>query len=180
MASKVGGKPGEEFPLTDKRYHSWAYSSLIDGRLLIRSYHPELGKGYYLLTPNPGGEPHFEPIHCDLAKTGILDRVSISTSETRVCFEYQAGFEYVDPGRTLYIADFDATKPSITNVRAFANAEGVKRWFAYPRWTKDEKAIVYNASPSLYMYYPDEGVTRQVSTKEGADYRYPHTEATPK
>ena len=180
MASKVGGKPGEEFPLTDKRYHSWAYSSLIDGRLLIRSYHPELGKGYYLLTPNPGGEPHFEPIHCDLAKTGILDRVSISTSETRVCFEYQAGFEYVDPGRTLYIADFDATKPSITNVRAFANAEGVKRWFADPRWTKDEKAIVYNASPSLYMYYPDEGVTRQVSTKEGADYRYPHTEATPK
>ena len=115
-----------------------------------------------------------------LATEGILDRVSISPSETKVCFEYQKGHEYKNTGRTLYIADFDAKKPSIRNAKAFANEEGMNRWFAYPRWTKDEKAIVYHASPSLYLYTIANETTVKVSTREGADYRYPHCEATPK
>lgn len=180
MASKVGGRPGEEIALTDRRYHTWAYTCLMDGRILVQRIHPEEGRGYYLMTPNPGGEPTFERIECELAERGILDRVSLSPSETRVCFEYQAGFEYKDPGRTLYIADFDAEGPAITNAKAFANAERAERWFAYPRWTKDEVAIVYHASPSLYMYFLEDGSTRQVSKTDGADYRYPHCEGAPK
>lgn len=180
MASKVGNKPGQEIALTDKRYHTWAYTCLIDGRILVQCAHPKQGRGYYLMTPNPGGKTGFERIKCPMATKGILDRVSISPSETKVCFEYQRGFRYKDPGRTLYIADFDAAKPSITNAKAFANAEGANRWFAYPRWTKDEKAIVYHASPSLYLYRLEDGSTVKVSTKDGADYRYPHCEATPK
>jgi len=50
----------------------------------------------------------------------------------------------------------------------------------YPRWSNDEKAIVYQASPSLYIYNVKDGSTTKVSTQEGADYRYPHMEATPK
>jgi len=180
MTSKVGAKPGEEYPLTDKNYHTWAYSCLKDGRILVQCAHPKFGWGYYLMTPNPDGEPKFQRIECELARHGILDRVSISPSETRVCFEYQKGFQYKDPGRTLYIADFDAKKPAITNAKPFANKEGAGRWFAYPRWTKDEKAIVYHASPSLYMYFPEDGRTVRVSTRDGADYRYPHCEAAPK
>ena len=68
----------------------------------------------------------------------------------------------------------------ITNAKAFANEEGANRWFAYPRWTKDEKAIVYHASPSLYLYTLEDGTTVKVSTNDDADYRYPHCEATPK
>ena len=180
MASKVGNKPGQEIALTDKSYHTWAYSCLIDGRILVQCAHPTQGRGYFLMTPDPGGEPRFERIECELATKGILDRVSISPSETKVCFEYQKGFGYKDTGRTLYIADFDPEKPAITNARAFANEEGADRWFAYPRWTKDEKAIVYHASPSLYMYTLEDGDNVKVSTRNGADYRYPHTEATPK
>jgi len=180
MASKVGNKPGQEIALTDKSYHTWAYTCLIDGRILVQCAHPQQGWGYFLMTPNPGGEPKFERIGCELAKEGILDRVSISPSETKVCFEYQKGFKHNMTGRTLYIADFDAKKPSITGAKAFANEEGANRWFAYPRWTKDEKAIVYHASPSLYMYGLEDGSTAKVSTKNGADYRYPHCEATPK
>ena len=180
MASKVGNKPGEEVALTDKRYHTWAYTCLMDGRILVQCAHPQQGHGYYLMTPNDNGKPRFERIDCDLAKRGILDRVSISPSETRVCFEYQTGFKYKDAGRTLYIADFDAKKPSITNAKAFANEARADRWFAYPRWTKDEKAIVYHASPSLYLYTLKDGSTRKVSTTVGADYRYPHMEAAPK
>jgi len=180
MASKVGNKPGQEIALTDKSYHTWAYSCLIDGRILVQCAHPTQGWGYFLMRPNPGGEPSFQRIECPLATKGILDRVSISPSETKVCFEYQTGFQYKDTGRTLYIADFDAKKPSITNAKAFANKQGANRWFAYPRWTKDEAAIVYHASPSLYMYTLEDGSTVKVSTNDGADYRYPHCEATPK
>jgi hypothetical protein len=180
MASKVGNKPGQEVALTDKRYHTWAYTCLKDGRILVQSAHPKHGRGYFLMTPNVDGEPKFERIDCKLAKAGLLDRVSVSPSETRVCFEYQKGFRYKDPGRTLYIADFNAKKLLITNAKPFANEEGANRWFAYPRWTKDETAIVYHASPSLYLYTLKDGSTVKVSTKDGADYRYPHCEAAPK
>jgi len=176
MASKVGAKPGQEVALTDKRYHTWAYTCLKDGRILVQSAHPKQGHGYYLMTPNPGGEPRFERIDCELAKKGLLDRVSISPS----CFEYQTGYTYKNTGRTLYIADFDAKKRTITNARPFANEQGANRWFAYPRWTKDETAIVYHASPSLYLYTLKGGSTVKVSTNDSADYRYPHCEATPK
>ncbi|MHC4085854.1 MAG: ankyrin repeat domain-containing protein [Planctomycetota bacterium] len=173
MASKVDNKPGQEIALTDKRYHTWAYTCLIDGRILVQCAHPKQGHGYFLMTPNPGGEPRFERIDCELAKKGLLDRVSVSPSEKKVCFEYQKGFRYKDAGRTLYIAD-------ITNAKPFANEEGANRWFAYPRWNKDETAIVYHASPSLYIYTLENGSTVKVSTNDNADYRYPHGEATPK
>ena len=180
VGSKVGNKPGQEIALTDKSYHTWAYTCLIDGRILVGCAHPKQGRGYFLMTPNPGGEPSFERIECAMAKEGLLDRISISPSETKVCFEYQKGFKRKTTGRTLYVADFDAKKPSITNFKAFANEKAANRWFAYPRWTKDEKAIVYHASPSLYLYTLADGNTVKVSASDGADYRYPHCEATPK
>ena len=180
MQSKVGNTPGQEVALTDKSFHTWAYTCLIDGRILVQCAHPTHGWGYFLMTRNPGGNPRFQRIDCELAKKGLLDRVSVSPSEKRVCFEYQKGFRYKNTGRTLYIADFDAEKRTITNAKPFANEEGANRWFAYPRWTKDETAIVYHASPSLYLYTLKDGSTRKVSTNDGADYRYPHCEATPK
>ena len=184
MASKVGAKPGEAISLTDRRYHAWAYTCLIDGRILVQCAHPQQGWGYYLMTPNPGGEPTFERIDCELAKKGLLDRVSVSTSETRVCFEYQYGHKHEPTGRALYIADFDAKKPSITNAEAFANDIMKPHWYAYPRWTKDESAVVYHANRTgkgeLFLYVPADGATRKVSTDDGADYRYPHCEDTPK
>ena len=180
MKSHAGAKPGQEVALTDKRFHTWAYSCLADERILVQSMHPELGHGYYLMTTSVGEEPRFDRIDCPLAIKGILDRVSISPSEKKVCFEYQTGFIRRDTGRTLYIADFDASKPGIANAKPFANEEGANRWFAYPRWTKDETAIVYHASPSLYLYTLKDGSTVKVSTNDGADYRYPHCEAAPK
>ncbi len=180
MTGTVGGEPGQEIALTDQRYHTWAYTCLIDGRILVQSAHPSQGWGYFLMTPHPESGPRFERIDCPLAAKGILDRISVSPSETKVCFEFQKGHRYKDAGRTLYIADFDAKKPSIANAKAFANEEGANRWFAYPRWSKDEKVIVYHASPSLYLYNVEDGSTVKVSTQEGADYRYPHMEATPK
>lgn len=179
IAGKIGGKPGEEVQLTDKSFHSWVHSAVRDGRLFVSSTHPKFGRGYYLLTPNAGGEPKFERVSCELADKGILDRVSVSPSETKICFEYQTGFKYEFPGRTLYVADFDVKQRTITNLKPFANGEGKKVWFAYPRFTKGESSIVYHAGGKLFLYSITDGSTKQVSTDDKADYRYPHGEATP-
>jgi len=184
MASKVGNRPGQEVALTDKRYHTWAYTCLMGGRILVQSAHPKQGWGYFLMTPKAGGESRYERIDCELAKKGLLDRVSVSPSEKRVCFEHQIGFQYKDPGRTLYIADFDAKKRTITNFKAIANEERKPIWFAYPRWTKGEAAVVYHSYETgrggLYLYTLKDGATVRVSTNPRGDYRYPHGEGLPK
>ncbi len=180
MASKVGAKPGEEYALTGPDYHAWAFTCLKDGRIFVGARPPGHGPGYFLMTPNRDGEPTFERVVSALAKTGTFDRVSLSPSEKRICFEFTKGFERRVPGRTLYVAEFDARTRTVTNAKPFANEEGKPVWFAYPRWTPDEKAIVYHAGRKLFLYALADGSTKQVSTDDDADYRYPHGEATPK
>ncbi len=124
MQGKIGGKPGEEVALTDAAYHTWAFSSLTDGRIVVSCNHPTLGWGYFLMTRGTGGKPRYERIACELTPKGLLDRVSVSPSEKNVCFEFQKGFIYKDPGRTLYVADFDAVKRTITNLKPIANLRG--------------------------------------------------------
>lgn len=179
MASRIGGKPGEEIALTDSSYHAWVHSAVSDGRLFVSAIPPKLGYGHYLMAPNSGGEPTFERVTCELAKTGSLDRVSISPDETKICFDYHPGKTNPMPGRTLYVADFDVESRTISNAQPFANAERKQVWFDYPRWTKGGSAIVYHAGGKLFLYTLSDGSTKQVSTDDKADYRYPHGEATP-
>jgi hypothetical protein len=68
----------------------------------------------------------------------------------------------------------------MTNFKPFANKAGEKIWFAYPRWTRDQSAIVYHAGRKIFLFTPDKGTTKQVTPNNRADYRYPHGEATPK
>jgi Tol biopolymer transport system component len=112
-----------------------------------------------------------------------LHRVSVSPSEKKVCFEYLAGANFTEPGHTLYIADFDAGKRTITNLKAIANEAGKPFWYAYPRWIDGESAVAYHLNQTgkgqLYVYRLEDGSTKRVSTNAGADYRYPHGEAAP-
>jgi hypothetical protein len=48
-----------------------------------------------------------------------------------------------------------------------------------PMSPKGEASIVYHAGGKLYLYDLADGSTKQVSTDNKADYRYPHGEATP-
>ncbi len=180
MASRIGAEPGDEYPISNPDHHTWAYSCLTDGRILVSATPPGERRGYFLMTPNAGGTPEYDRIDCELAKTGLLDRISINPSETKVCFEYKKGPDYSMSGRTLFTADFDPENRTITNARPFANEEGKGIWFAYPRWTKDETAIVYHAGGKLFLYTLEDGSTIKVSTDDDANYIYPHGEATPK
>ena len=185
MASKVGNRPGQEVALTDPRYHNWAHTCLKDGRILVECAHPKQGWGYYLMTPKVGGGGRYERIDCaGLARQGLLCRISLSPSETKVCFEHLLGHKFRETGHAIYLADFDVQKRAITNPRIIANKERKEAWFAYPRWTKDEKAIIYHANTTgkgaLFLYTLEDGVTRRVSTNPNADYRYPHGENAPK
>jgi len=53
-----------------------------------------------------------------------------------------------------------------------------------PRWTKDGKAVIYHANTTgkgrLFLYTLADGSTKQVSTDDSNDFRYPHVEDTPK
>ena len=185
MASKVGNKPGQEVPLTDPAYHNWAYTCLKDGRILVMSVHPTEGWGYFLMTPKVGGGGRYERIDCaGMDKLGLLDRISLSPSEDKVCFEHQIGHKHKAMGRALYVADFDVKTRKMTNVKPFANKERKPGWFAYPRWTKGEKAIVYHAhekgGTSLRLYTLNDGSTVKASVDPKADYRYPHGAGMPK
>lgn len=74
---------------------------------------------------------------------------------------------------------------TITNPKVIAN-EAADRdvAFLYPRWTRDESAVVYHCSKTgknqLYMYRLKDGSTARVSTNAGADYMFPHGEKSPK
>jgi len=183
MQGKVGGKPGEEVAITDAAFHTWAHSCLMDGRILVNAAHPTLGWGVFLFTHRADGKPLYERVQWELGVKGQMHRASISPSEKKICFEYLAGANFQEPGHTLYIADFDADKRTITNLKVIANAEGKPLWYAYPRWIDGESAVVYHLNNTgkgqLYVYHLQDGSTKRVSTNAGADYRYPHGEAAP-
>ena len=180
MISEIGAKPGDEVALTSDSYHTWVYTCLTDGRVLVNHVPPKESRAYYLMSFGNNEKPKFEKIECELAKKGYLDRLSLSVNEKKICFEFQKGFKRKVPGRVLYLADFDKEKKLISNCKPIANQDEKPGWFAYPRWTRDQSGIVYHASKSLYLYDLKSGESTKVSTDPKGDYRYPHGEATPK
>ena len=186
MLARPDGQPGDEYAVSDTNHHTYAYSCMKDGRMLVSSSVRPAQGGYFLMTPDREGNARYEPIQCELATKGRLDRISITPDETKVCFEFQKGFgEYRYPGRAIYIADFNAATPAVTNLKVIANeALDQDVNYLYPRWTKDQSAVVYHSSKSgknqFYMYRLDDGSTVRVSTNANANYMFPHGEATPK
>ncbi len=186
MLAKPDGQPGDEYAVSDTSQHTYAYSCLKDGRMFVGSTRRPSRSGYFLMTPGRDGSAKYEPVECELARHGRLDRVSITPDETKVCFEGQKGFgAYRYPGRALFIADFDAKIPAITNAKVIANGSFDQDvTYLYPRWTKDQSAVVYHCDKSgkkqLYMYCLEDGSTVRVSADSQGNYMFPHGEATPK
>jgi len=185
MRSEIGNKPEQCVALTDERYHNWIHSCLTDGRMLVESAHPTMGYGYYLMTPKAGGKSTYQRINDGgLLKKGLMARISISPDEKMICFGHILGHKFKEPGHAMTIADFDVKKLKITNPKVIANKEHKPAWYAYPRWTRDGKAVIYHANTTgkgrLFLYTLADGSTKQVSKNDAVDFRYPHVEDTPK
>ena len=187
MFTRSDAGPGDEYAVSDTRTPTESLSCLKDGRELVWAFRGlGIKRGYFLMTPGRDNSAKYEPLQCELANAGLLDRVSVSPGETKICFEFQRGSgAYRYPGRILYIADFDARAKTITNPKIIANEAGdPDTVYLYPRWTRDESAVVYHCNKTgknqLYLYRLKDGSTIRVSTNAGADYMFPHGEATPK
>lgn len=181
-----GANPGDEVPVSDLRYGSFAYTCLKDGRILTSGTGHPAKAGNYLMTPGKAANAIYEPVKFTFQRKGFLDRLSLTPSETKVTYEFQHGTgPYTYPGRTIYIADFDANTRTLSNPVAITNPKpDPKVTVLYPRWTRDESAVVYHCDktgkPQLYLYRLTDGSTIRVSTNPDARYLFPCGEATPK
>lgn len=178
--------PGDEVPVGDPTSSSYVLSCLKDGRVFVMGWSQTSRDRYFLLTPAAEGKAQMEPVKFAFSLPGLLDRLSVSPSETKVCYELQKGFgAYKYPGRTLYVADFDVATRTVSNPKAITDTEPDPNvlWL-YPCWTKDESAVVYysdeSGKPQLYLYRLADGSTIRVSTNPNATYKHPCAEATPK
>jgi hypothetical protein len=178
--------PGDETAVSDPAANIYVLSCLKDGRIFVMGSQPSSRDRYFLLTPDKNGQSKLEPVTFSPPLPGLVDRVSIAPSERQVCFELQKGYNaYQYPGRTLYIAEFDAVTRVVSNAKAITDPQpDPKVLWLYPCWMKDESAVVYysdhSGTPQLYMYRVGDGSTVRVSTNSSATYKHPCGEATPK
>ena len=186
MLTRSDASPGDEYAVSGPQYSTYAYSCLKDGRMFVSSWaHPAKGR-YFLMRPSREGSASYEPINFTSPLEGTIDRVSISPSETRICYEFQKGFgPYRYPGRTLYVAGFDVATRTVSDPVAITDTEPAPTiTVLYPRWTKDESAVVYHCNRTgrsqLYMYRLRDAATIRVSTNPDAGYAFPCGEETPK
>ena len=165
MAGKIGGKPGEEIALTDKGTHTWAYTCLTDGRILVNHAHPKQGRG----DSQAQGATGFEKIKCDLAKGGYLDRLSLSVDETKSVSSTKKGFKRQVAGRALYLADMP--RPSRLPTPSPLPTRRAGRSGLLP--ALDARPVRHHVSGgrSVYLHDLKTQKTRKVSTDDSADYR---------
>ena len=191
-------QPGDEQLLSDPSYIEEGYSSLRDGRVIIRRDFPPK---VFLLTPGDSGSPRYEEVSYPF-EGALLHRITLSPSETKIAYMKIAP-ENLDPEDYLHVyiynpsviahADFDAENLRIGNeVEITQYDESTRDW--YPAWSADEKLIVWThgvscsvlgtepCEPSgvVMAYSLETGVTTQISSRDDLEYRYPNVVGTVK
>lgn len=186
-------QPGDEQLLSDPTHIEEGYSSLRDGRVIMRREFPPK---VFLLTPGDNGSPSYEEISYPF-EGALLHRITVSPSETRIAY-MKIEPEDLDPVHlriynpsVIAYADFDAENLRIDNeVEITQYDESTRDW--YPAWSADEKLIVWThgvACPVLgsepceprgvvMAYSLETGITTQISSRDDLEYRYPNVVGT--
>lgn len=166
-STAADAKPGDEQQISATG-EEWSNSSLKDGRVFVK----KASEGYYLLTPNPGGEPSYDLISYP-DSFHYLHKGSISNDETMIAY-----MKYIGPNRDTYLgaeivyADFDPAIPAITNEYAFVPLDETKfSW--YVSISPDNKHLIYAENGKIMEHDVDARKTRQLSTLSDVEYRYP-------
>lgn len=182
-------QPGDEQLLSDPTYIEEGYSSLRDGRIIMRREFPPK---VFLLTPGDAGSPSYEEISYPYEGT-LLHRITVSPSETRIAYMKIAP-ENLDPvhlriynSSVIAYADFDAENLRIDNELEITQYdESTRDW--YPAWSPDEKVIIWTHGVSCPVlgtepcdpsgvvmgHSLETGLTTQISSRDDLEYRYPN------
>jgi len=174
-------QPGEEQLISDPDNFEFGYSTLEDGRILVRR---DIPVSYFLMTPNPGGTPTYETLSPPGDEAAYMHKMTVSPGETKVAYMKVEGLTLADivaqrvysPAVIAY-ADFDPVNLRIENeVEITELDESSLVW--YPAWTADEKHIIYahrfDGRGVIKAYSLETGTTTQISARDDElDYRYP-------
>jgi len=177
--TRADANPGEEQMLSDHSdpayFREFGYSHLKDGRLFMRRG----SKKYFLMTPDDGGSPKYEPIEYPNAPM-YIHKCSISHDETKISYMKQTmenlpKGEYM--GGVLCVADFDAASLTISNEVEFTEPNW-ERIIWYTSFSPDDSSIIYADNGKIMLYDIGSGSTRKVSTDDSLEYRYPNFAAS--
>lgn len=160
-------RPGDEQRLSATNWE-WSNSSLRDGRVFIKK-----GEAYFLLTPDPGGDPVYEEIAYPDAYH-YLHKAAVSNDERMIAYMKKvdpAGDDYL--GAELVYANFDAKAPAIADEVTFSPKDETKMSW-YVCFSPDNSSIIYAENGTIMQYRIASGTTRQVSTLSDVEYRYPN------
>ncbi len=159
----------------------WAESGLKDGRIFI--FRINGTQSYFLLDPEnrkyyPVKRPNNFPTH----------KLSLSLSETRITYmKHLDGDLKTYEDAVIAYADFDPENLEVKNERVIS-AEDSGYIDMYPRWSADERYIIYSSSRGTghmwgmrqYMYDIGTGKTHLISDDTFLTDMYPCFEDLPK
>jgi|TARA_Y100000310_G_scaffold169868_2_gene170076 hypothetical protein len=159
-------QPGDEQQISATGYE-WSNSNLKDGRVFVKRR-----TEYFLMTPNPGGEPTYEPISYP-DSYHYLHKGSISNDETMIAYMKKvdpSGDDYL--GAEIVYADLDISAPAISNEVAFVPKDESKfSW--YVSISPDNKHIIYAEDGTIMQHDVAAETSIRVSTLSDVYYSYP-------
>ena len=179
--TSTDAKPGDEEMLSDPNdpdhIREFGYSHLRDGRMFLRRG----SKKYFLLTPAVDGAPRYEPVSYPDSPM-YLHKASLSHDETRISYMKQTlealpNSEYM--GAVICVADFDAANLAITNERVITQPSQ-ERIIWYTSFSPDDRSVIYADNGRIMLYDIATGTTRQMSTDDAMEHRYPNFDGSVK
>lgn len=171
----VDASPGDEEMLSDpsdpEYFREFSHSHMKDGRLFVLRG----SKRHFLMTPDPVGEPKYEPIAYENDPMH-LHKICISHDETKISYMKQKmedlpNDEYM--GGICCYADFDPSVPSITN-EVEIHEPDYHRIIWYTSFSPDDTQILYTDSGKIMLHDIATKTNVKVSTDDTLEYRYPN------
>lgn len=175
------GSPGDEVSLSDPsfQYSEWASSGLKDGRIFI----DRIGGGFksFLLTPSPGTKGTYEEVK---RPTSLYwHKLSVSPSETKVAYMLYGPNGRPFEDAVICYADFDVNSRVISN-QVMVTKANPNCIFEYPRWTKDEKYLIYDCNITgtfqIYAYRLSDEYIQIISLNPDINSMYGNFDSLPK